>query len=201
MSAKQKRDIEATRAALLGAAKELMTACSDADEVTSRAIAARAGVNLAMVNYCFGSREALLYEVYRLLLADAQRAHPELAALMSAELPPKERLTLIHINMMRLMIGSFSYSKAITKYILLNRTEDIGLESLPFIKAHFGSRKTDDECRLIAFELTSLHELAVLRHRELAELCGLDLTDPETLEKYVRANVERYLDSQEVQYV
>lgn len=194
MQGKQKRDIEATKSALLAAAKELMTACSDADEVTSRAIAARAGVNLAMVNYCYGSREALLYEVFRQLLADAQRAAPELARLMSSELPPKERLTLIHINMMRLMIRNFSYSRAVTKYILLNRSEDVGLESLPFVRAHFGGRKSENECRLIAFEFTSLHELAVLRHKDLSALCGLDLTDADTLERYVRTNVDRYLD-------
>lgn len=194
MPRKQKRDIEATKAALLRAAKELMTACADADEVTSRAIAARAEVNLAMVNYCYGSREALLFEVFVQLLGDAQRRSPELAGLMSAELPPKERIILIHFNMMRLMIEGFSYSRAITKYILLNRSEEYGMESLPFIREHFGERKTEDECRLIAFELTSLHELAVLRHRELLRLCGLDLTDAETLESYVRENVERYLN-------
>ena len=184
----KKRDIEATKTALLRAAKELMTSCEDSDKVTSRAITARAGVNLAMINYCFGSREALFYEVFKKLLADAQAANPELAALMCAQLTPKD------FSMMKMMIANYGYSKAITKYILLNRSGEMGMESLPCITEHFGGRKNERECSLIAFELSSLHELAVLRHRELKEYYGLDLTDDEVLEKYVQETVDRYLD-------
>ena len=194
MAEKQKRDIAATREALLRAAKELMTQCSDSDEVTSRAVAARAGVNLAMINYCFGSREVLLYEVFKQLLEDAQNASPELARAVCSELVPRERVILVHYNMMRLMLSHFNYSKAITRYILLNRTGGVGMESLPCIIEHFAGRKTEDECRLISFELSSLHELAVLRHEELKATCGLDLTDDKVLKDYVRTTTERYLD-------
>jgi len=194
MEKKKLRDLETTRKALLEATRELMTSCEDCDSVTSRAIAAKANVNQAMVNYCFGSREALLYEVFKLLLVESQQASPELARLMSADIPPKERVIFVHYNMMRLMIANFSYSRAVTKYILLNRTNDMGMETLPCITAHFAGRKTDDECRRITFELTSLHELAVLRHEEFKELCGLDLTDDSVLEKYVRETVELFLD-------
>jgi len=189
-----KRDIEATRAALLDAAKELMTSCDDIDTVTSRAITSRAGVNLAMINYCFGSREALLYEVFRQLLSDAQRADTELAKAMSAQLSARERIILIHFRMMRLMIANFSYAKAATRFILLSRSSDSELGILPLVEEHFAGRRTTDECRLVAFELTSLHELAVLRHAEVKALCGIDLTDDETLERYVRESVGRYLD-------
>ena len=193
MTAK-KRDLEATKKALLEAAKELMTSCSDSDEVTSRAITAKAGVNLAMINYCFGSREALFYEVFKQLLADAQAADPQIAELMCSQLTPKERVAKLHFSMMRLMIANFSYSKAITKYLLLNRTGDMGMESLPCICEHFAGSKTQQECRLIAFELSSLHELAVLRHREMKSICGIDLTDDAELERFVRESVERFLD-------
>lgn len=190
----QKRDLNETKKALLCAAKTLMTGCQDADEVTSRIIAAKANVNPAMINYCYGSREALLYEVFRELLEDAQRENPALAELMSADIPPAEALTLLHYNMMKMMITNFSCAKAVTRYILLNRSNDIGMESLSFIRAHFGQRKTEHACKLIAFELTSLHELAVLRHKALKADFGLDLTDDNVLAQYVRENVSRYLD-------
>lgn len=193
MAQKQKRDIEMTRTALLDAAKSLMTSCADSDEVTSRAIATKAGVNLAMINYCYGSREELLYEVFRQLLGDVQKANPDLTDMLSSNLPAKERIAIIHFNMMKLMIVNFNYSKAITKYIILNRTDGIGMESLPFIIEHFNGRKTLEECKLISFELSSLHELAVLRHKELKELCGTDLINEDVLKEYVRRNVERFL--------
>ena len=58
---------------------------------------------------------------------------------------------------------------------------------------HFGDRKTDGECQLIAFELSSLHELAVLRHKEIKEVCGIDLKNDDELRKYVYDNVNRML--------
>ena len=193
MSEKQKRDLEATRNALATAAKELMTGCGDCDEVTSRAIAERASVNQAMINYCYGSREKLLYEVFGQLLAEAQSAEPELTRLMNTAIPAKERLFLLHYAMMKLMIANFNYSRAVTKYVLLNRSADLGMESLPLVAEHYSGSRTIEECRLIAFELTSLNELAVLRHEELKRSFGLDLTDDKTLRDYVRSNVDRFI--------
>ena len=140
MPRKQKRDLEATKKALLEAAKELMTTCTDSDEVTSRRVAAKAQVNPAMINYCYGSRENLLYEVFKQLLSDAQSACPELSEVLHADIPAKQHLITLHFSMMKLMIRNFSYSKAITKYILLNRTNGVGMESLPYITEHFGNR-------------------------------------------------------------
>ena len=67
------------------------------------------------------------------------------------------------------------------------------MESLPFITEHFNGQKSEEECRLIAFELSSLHELAVLRHEDIKELCGIDLTYDEELSSYVTTNVDRFL--------
>ena len=193
MEHKPKRDIDATKEALLNVAKELMVSCDDADDVTSRAISMRANVNVAMINYCYGSREALLYEVFQQLLADAQKHQPELLRLMTADIAPKEKVIKLHYHMMRLMIANFHYSRAVTRFILLNRLPDTGLKTLPFIMAHFDGRKSESECRLIAFELTSLHELAVLKHKELKISCGIDLSDDTELERYVRDSVERWM--------
>jgi len=197
MPDRSKRDLEVTREALAAAAEELLMACTDSDEVTSRAVAAKAGVNPAMINYCYGSREELLYEVYRRLLARAQAADPELRSLMSAVMPPKEKVCLIHCTMMRLMIANFGISRAVTRFILLSRSGDAGLESLPFIMEHFGGRKTEEECRLVAFELSSLHEVAVLQHEMIRDSLGIDLTDEYTLKSYVRKNVDRFLTEEE----
>ena len=85
-----KRNIEATREALLQAAGRLMTACSDPSEVTSRAITKEAGVNLAMINYCFGSREALLFEVFSRLQHEAEQQNPVFRSIVQSEMPPKQ---------------------------------------------------------------------------------------------------------------
>ncbi len=190
----EKRNIEATREALLNAAEKLMTECSDPFQVTSRAITKEAGVNLAMINYCFGSREALLFEVFGKLKSEAQLNDPEFSNIIKGELSPKEKLIQIHLRTMKLMLRYFNYSKALTKFVLLNREIAAERGSLSFITDHFGNRKTEAECRLIAFEMSSLHELAVLRHEEIKNVCGIDLTDDAQLEKYIRNNINKFLD-------
>ncbi|MBQ8175958.1 MAG: TetR/AcrR family transcriptional regulator [Oscillospiraceae bacterium] len=194
MSEKIKRDLDATKKALLDAAAKLMTECSDPAEVTSRAIAKESGANPAMINYCFGSREGLLYEVFRKLLEDVQKCDTRFIEIMSSRLPPKRKLAELHFKMMKLMLENYSCSQAVTKYILFNRNEDFGMESLPFIEEHYKGRKTVEECRMIALELTSLHELAVLRYETIKSSCGIDLTNEKTLKQYVFQNVNRFLD-------
>ncbi|MBQ5319125.1 MAG: TetR/AcrR family transcriptional regulator [Oscillospiraceae bacterium] len=194
MSEKTKRDIEVTKKALLDAAEKLMTKCSDPAEVTSRAIAKESGANLAMINYCFGSRERLLYEVFQKLLTDVQMKDKKFLEIMSSGLPPKRKLAELHYKMMKIMLENYNYAQAVTKYILLNRSEDFGMESLPFIEEHYKGKKSTEECRMVAFELTSLHELAVLRYEELKKSCGMDLTDDKMLKKYVFRNINRFLD-------
>ncbi|MGN0665899.1 MAG: TetR/AcrR family transcriptional regulator [Huintestinicola sp.] len=188
-----KRNIDATRQAILDAAEKLMTSCSDPSEVTSRAITKEAGVNLAMINYCFGSREALLFEVFNRLRAQAQEINPTFDMILKSGMSPKEQLIHLHYEAMKMMFSHFKLAKATTKYVLLNREISAQRGSLGFIKTHFGDKKTEGECRLIAYELSSIHELAVLRYEEIKESCGIDLTNNDDLMKYVTEHVNMFL--------
>ena len=188
-----KRDLDKTRAALVDAAEKLMSGCDDPDEVTARAITKEAGVNLAMINYCFGSREKLLYEVFTRLQQNAASFDPGIGEIINGDLSPKEKLVQAHFRTMKLMLANFKYCKALTKYILVTRKIGDKRLSVQFIQQHYGGRKTEGECRLIAFELSGMHELAVLRYEEIRELCGIDLTDDDALREFVYGNVERML--------
>lgn len=189
----EKRNIEATREALLDAAERLMTECSDPSEVTSRAITKEAGVNLAMINYCFGSREALLFEVFNRLQAAGREKNPQFDSIIESNISPKQKLIMLHFEAMKMMLKYSKYVKAITKYVLLNRSIGASRGSLPFIQAHFGERKTESECRLIAYEISSIHELAMLRCEEIKDTCGVDLTDEKVLLEYVTEHINMFL--------
>ena len=188
-----KRDLDKTRAALIDAAEKLMSECDDPDEVTARAITKEADVNLAMINYCFGSREKLLYEVFTKLQLNAASLDPGIGEIINSALSPKEKLAEAHFRTMKLMLANYKYCKALTKYILVTRKIGDKRMSVQFIHQHFDGRKSEGECRLIAFELSGMHELAVLRHEEIKELCGINLADDEELKKFVYGNVERML--------
>ena len=188
-----KRNIETTRKALLEAAEKLMTECSDPSEVTSRAITKEAGVNLAMINYCFGSREALLMAVYEEIQEDAFKCNPSLAEIIKGELSPKEKLIEVHFQSMKMMLMHHKFAKALSKYVLLNREISGKRGSLRFIEEYLEKKKTEGECRFIAFEISSLHELAILRYEEIKKECGIDLSDDEQLRRYITEHINMFL--------
>src|SRR5512146_3288335 len=62
----------ATKAAVFGAAERLF-ALHGFQNVSVRDITAEAGVNLASVNYHFGSKDALLFEIFRRRTSELNR--------------------------------------------------------------------------------------------------------------------------------
>lgn len=192
-----KRNIDATKSALLKAAEKLMTEFSDPSEVTSRAVSGEAGVNLAMINYCFGSREAMLFEVFKKLQSEALNHNSVFGKIIKDDISPKEKLILLHYESMKIMLQNYKYVKAVTKFALLDRSISEERGSFPFIYDHFGGRKTESECLFAAYQISSIHELAVLRHEEIKKVCGIDLTNDETLKKFVTDNINMFLDSEE----
>ena len=77
-----------TRGSILNATLELIKT-EGLDNVTSRKIASCAAVNLALINYYFGSKENLVNESLQMLLADFQE---HFLILDDFTLPPKQRL-------------------------------------------------------------------------------------------------------------
>lgn len=189
-----KRNIENTRNALLTAAEKLMTEYDDPSKITARMLTKEAGVNLAMINYCFGSREALLFEVFDKLQSEAMSSDPAFRQLLEKAISPKEKLIEIHFHSMKLMLEYYNLARSVTKHVLMNRDISAKRGSIRFIQAHFGDRKTENECRLIAYELSSLHELAVLRHEEIKNVCGIDLKNDDELKKYISKHINMFLD-------
>lgn len=188
-----KRNLETTKTALLKAAEKLMTECGDPSEVTSRAISGEAGVNLAMINYCFGSRETLLFEVFKKLQSETLNRNFMFREIIKSDISPKEKLILLHYQSMKIMLQNFKYVKAVTKFALLDRAISSERGSFFLISEHFGGRKTESECLFTAYQISSLHELAILRHEEIRDVCGIDLADDEVLKKYVTDNINMFL--------
>jgi len=189
-----KRNIENTRNSLLQAAEKLMTEYDDPSKITARMLTKEAGVNLAMINYCFGSREALLFEVFDKLQSEAMNRNPAFRKSLEDDISPKEKLIEIHFQSMKLMLDNYNLARTVTKYVLMNREIAAKRRSIKFIQAHFKDRKSESECRLIAYELSSLHELAVLHHEEIKNVCGIDLKNDDELKKYISDHINKFLD-------
>lgn len=192
-----KRNLEATKTSLLTATERLMTKCAEPAQVTSRAIAREAGVNQAMINYCFGSREALLYASFEKMQTEAQRSNPAFEQILRENISPKQKLIELYCASVKMILKHLPYIRAVTKYALLTRSITSG-KTFSFVKEYYAGERTDGECRLVAYEISSLHELAVLRHEELKEVCGIDLTNEIEMRKFVETHINMLLDGREV---
>lgn len=189
---KKDEKLNITKEKLINAAAELMNECADGSEVTSRAIAERAGVRLSMINYCFGSREALLFETFS-RNEKLYKNDPRIKSIVFSELSPKEKLRKLHYAAAEFLIKDYKFTKAVTGYVLLHRDLTKEPSSLPFIKAHFGSRKTEEECRVIAYELSSMMQLAIYRIDDFSEFSGIDLRDRDQLHRFIDMRIDMLL--------
>lgn len=188
-----KKNSGQTEKALKDAARKLLLSCEDWTDVTARAITSEAGVNLAMINYCFGSKEALFFEVFRDMEEDVKKCKPELLELINSSLTPKEKLIEGYFQMMKLMLEYFGMAQAVVKFIVMNKSLNMDAGTTELVKEHFGGRKTEGECMIIAYELESIHELLALRHKEIQDICGIDLKDDTVLRRIITDNVDRFL--------
>ncbi len=181
-----------TKEKLIDATFALMEEAEDPFNVTSRQIAERAGAKPSMINYCFGSRENLIYQTfqkqYMSFLKDT-----EVAELIAKDLPPKELLKKLHFIVAKCLVDNPKFTKAITGFVLFNR--DLSQESFSFVyvKKHFAGRKTDEECRLIAYELSAMMQLMIYRKDDIKKDFGIDLDNSDELQHYINMRIDLLL--------
>lgn len=184
--------LQITKDQLLDATFSLMEEKDDPFQVTSREIAARAGVKPSMINYCFESRENLIYLTFqKQYLKFLEEKHVE--ELMKKDLPPKKFLKEIHYIIAECLVENPKFNKAITPSVLFKR--DLGHQSFsyPYVKKHYGKRKTEKECRLIAYELSTMMQLILYRKEDIKKGFGIDLDDKKQLRKYINMRVDLLL--------
>lgn len=178
------KKLEITKEKLLKATEELMDEMEDPMQVTSRQIAARTDVKPSMINYCFGSRENLIHAVFRRKYEVFLKKN-RVAEIINAELPPKEILKRLHFVVIRYLLENYKLTKAITSLVLFQR--DLGVDSFSFsyVAKHYQGTKTDRECKLIAYELSTMMQLMVYRKDDLKKDFGVDLESEEELRRFL----------------
>lgn len=191
---KKDEKLQITKDRLLDAAFELMEEAEDPMAVTSREIAARADVKPAMINYCFGSRENLIYSAFQKQYLSFLNER-EVEKIVNSDLPPDEVLKKLHYVVADCLLKNHTFTKAITAFVLFKR--DLGQESFSFnyVKKAYKGRKTDAECKLIAYELSTMMQLIIYRKDDLKRDFGIDLDDEEQLRHYIDMRVDLLLGS------
>lgn len=181
-----------TKDKLIDATFELMEEADDPLNVTSRQIAERAGTKPSMINYCFGSRENLIYQTFQKQYLDFLKEEP-IAELIASDISPKELLKKLHFIVAKCLVENPKFTKAISPFVLFERDLSKESFSFPYVKKHYAGRKTDRECRLIAYELSSMMQLMICRKDDLKRDFGIDLNNDKELKKYIDMRVDLLL--------
>lgn len=165
---------QAMRARLIDTVKHLLSQGGDPEALTSRGIGAAADVSPAMINYCFGGKDALISAAIEEQIAEAaerfRSAPPD-------GTPPLERLRTMLWALSEQVVRYQPYTKATVPYALLHGEIVAPRYILPLLRAHFGGRKTETECRILAHALISFLTLSYFRADAFERYAGIDLRD------------------------
>jgi AcrR family transcriptional regulator len=181
-----------TKEKLVDATFALMEEADDPLNVTSRQIAERAGVKPSMINYCFGSRENLIYQTFQKQYLDFLKEEP-IAELIASDISPKELLKKLHFIVAKCLVENPKFTKAISPFVLFERDLSKESFSFPYVKKHYAGRKTDRECRLISYELSAMMQLIICRKEDIKRDFGIDLDNDKELKKYIDMRIDLLL--------
>lgn len=184
--------LQITKEKLLYATEVLMNSMGDPLLVTSREIAAAAEVKPAMINYCFGSRENLIYQVFQKQYVSFLQG-TDVEKILASNLPPKEVLKELHFIVCRCLLDNFNFTKAITGFVLFKRDLSKESFSFPYVYKHYHGTKSEQECKLIAYELSTTMQLMIYRKDAMKEDFGIDFSDEKVLRETINLRVDLLL--------
>lgn len=171
---------EQVKQKLLEAAKELLLELESPDEITTRKIAAKAGINPAMVNYCYESKNQLINDaIGRIILENAENGDE----ISEPGVPAIRRLWKMLWRLVSLVMKFEKFTKITIPYVLLQSEIETPLYILPLVREHFGAKKSETECRMIAYQLISFVQLVFYRSDAIQRYCGMDVMNPAQAEQ------------------
>lgn len=180
---------EENKRKLVLAAKELLKTSDLPEKITSRAIAQQAGINAAMINYYFQSKDNLLTQAVGEIIEVAA----EQFKLPDQSKKPKERLRESLWNICEVVVRFRKFSKIFVPQILMNAKIEAPFYLLPDIREHFHGKASEMECRVIAYELVSFLQLAFYRTDDFYKYSGISLMDSEDRKKLFDMQLDYFL--------
>lgn len=192
MNNKEKKSIAVTtKDKLIETTKQLLESGANPETLTARFISSKAEVNLAMINYCFQSKDELIKIAVDRIVAEEFQKY---ARIHSQEVAPKEQLKEILRYVCKAMIKYQSLTKLSIPYLLLNSEISLPYDILPFIKEHFGTKKTETECKVIAFHIVYALQLIFYRSEDFYKYCGINISEEEAMQVFLEEQLNFFLD-------
>ncbi|MCC0635793.1 MULTISPECIES: TetR/AcrR family transcriptional regulator [unclassified Clostridioides] len=186
--------IDSKKEQLINTTVQLLTSNRDISSITAREIIAKANVNLAMINYYFKSKEALINTAIKRILKchmdEYKTTHDK------QNLTPKQELKEMLMTFCDVIILYSQFIEISVPYILVQEDIIYPFEILPLIRAHYknhDNNKTEEDYKVIAYQITSFIQLVLLRSNAFLRYSGIDIMDAEKRSALIDSQLELFL--------
>lgn len=170
-----------TRMKLIETTKQLLEDGVAIKELTARRISSEAGTNLAMINYCFKSKDELVKIAVDQIISKEFKAY----AMNNTKDTPKVQLRNLLLYICKAVVKYEAMTRASMPYLILEDEIKLPLELLPYVREHYKGRKSEEECRLIAFDLVYSFQLMFYRAEAFGTYAGINVLEEQSLAKLI----------------
>ncbi|OPX86702.1 MAG: HTH-type transcriptional repressor KstR2 [Pelotomaculum sp. PtaB.Bin104] len=166
--------------------------------ITIRKIAAQAGVNVAAINYHFGSKDAVINEALKTVTSQLKSTFEDLK---DSNVSGKTRLTAFINNYINIIIKYPDIIKNVIYHQISHRQLDEQVEYVTFLRTEgiellkhtIGQIRPEADEKLLC--LKTLHLISgisfpIIMGEQIKEINGLDLYDQETREMHIQVLLE-----------
>jgi len=159
---------------ILDATVKLLLDSKDPESITVRDIAAAAGVQLAMINYYFRSKDELLYQA--VVVLRNKMAGNWLSA-KDKEMNPYMRFREMCIALCAMSVKYSQYIRLTVEYELTKAEIVSTQHTLPLIREICGDKRSETSIRITAYEIVSTLQLIFFRAKDISAYLGFDVLE------------------------
>ncbi len=179
-----------TKELLITTSMDLLRNSEDINNVTVRDIIGKAGVNVSMINYHFGSKDELIK--IALLRLIEEKANDMVVVCNNME-DPRVALFQYLNDMTESVLSTEKYTRAIMPAVLLKDPIAVPEYIVPLISACFHGSRPLQECRLIAFEIITFLQMIFYRMHDFSMYTGIDINDKDTRSKLISDQLDIFI--------
>lgn len=176
-----------TKRKLIDITKKMLLDGIQVEKMTARLISSEAETNLAMINYCFKSKDELLKVAVDEIIKEEFN---KISDLDDSKLTGKMKLKKIIKNIGMVMVKYRNLTKGSIPYLMLNEEFKLPLDILPFVHDYFGENKSDKECRFIAFQIVYMLQLILYRLEDFYKYSGIDISNSKELDELIELQLK-----------
>lgn len=180
-----------TRQRLIEATKTLLMSEASPEKITARKIAKKADVNLAMINYCFRSKSALIQQATEELLKEKFEWH---LATREMNGPVCERLVRTLTEMTVNVLRCENIVRLSIPYLLLEGPMELPEIISPYLKEYYGDRLSEEEIDILSYTMATSLQTILYRQEEFQNWSGISLKDAEEIGAFIEHFVGLFLN-------